>query len=155
MRRRYLVGLCRALVLTLIVALPATATAQGGGWTAPKTAWGDPDLQGTYTNKTTTPLQRPDDLADREFLTEEEVAERERAALDRNEQLLLAPARKTTAGGNVGAYNKFWLDGGTRPTGRTSLLSNPANGRLPALTLEAERRAEARDPLRWARTSDG
>ena len=146
MRRRYLVGLCRALVLTLIVALPATATAQGGGWTAPKTAWGDPDLQGTYTNKTTTPLQRPDDLADREFLTEEEVAERERAALDRNEQLLLAPARKTTAGGNVGAYNNFWLDGGTRPTGRTSLLSNPANGRLPALTLEAERRAEARDP---------
>ena len=47
--------------------------------TAPRTAWGDPDLQGTYTNKTTTPLQRPDNVGDREFLTEEEVANRERA----------------------------------------------------------------------------
>ena len=105
----------------------------------PKTAWGHPDLQGTYTNKTTTPLERPEALADREFLTEEEVVTREQAALDRNAELLQAAARRTQVGGNVGAYNNFWLDGGTRPTGRTSLIFDPPNGRLPALTAEAER----------------
>ena len=105
----------------------------------PKTAWGHPDLQGTYTNKTTTPLERPEALADREFLTEEEVVTREQAALDRNAELLQAAARRTQVGGNVGAYNNFWLDGGTRPTGRTSLIFDPPNGRLPALTPEAQR----------------
>ena len=105
----------------------------------PKTAWGHPDLQGTYTNKTTTPLERPEALADREFLTEEEVVTREQAALDRNAELLQAAARRTQVGGNVGAYNNFWLDGGTRPTGRTSLIFDPPNGRLPALTPESER----------------
>ena len=105
----------------------------------PKTAWGHPDLQGTYTNKTTTPLERPAALADRECLTEEEVVTREQAALDRNAELLQAAARRTQVGGNVGAYNNFWLDGGTRPTGRTSLIFDPLDGRLPALTPEAER----------------
>ncbi|HJN44050.1 MAG: hypothetical protein CL477_04185 [Acidobacteria bacterium] len=128
-------------VIALVVLVPVAAAGQS----APRTPWGDPDLQGTYTNKTTTPLQRPDNLADREFLSEEEVAERERAAVERNERLLLRPAEKTTVGGNVGAYNNFWLDGGTRPTGRTSLIFDPPNGRLPALTPEAERfRSDAR-----------
>ena len=139
MKGRLLVAVLNVIALVVLVPLGAA------GQTAPRTPWGDPDLQGTYTNKTTTPLQRPEDLANREFLTEEEVANRERAALDRNEQLLLAAARKTTAGGNVGAYNNFWLDGGTRPTGRTSLIFDPPNGRLPALTPGAERmRTDAR-----------
>ena len=141
MNGRYLVAVLN--VVALVVLMPAVAAAQGAG---PQTPWGHPDLQGTYTNKTTTPLQRPQDLAGREFLTEEEVANRERAALDRNEELLQAAARRTSAGGNVGAYNNFWLDGGTRPTGRTSLIFDPSNGRLPALTPEAERvRAAARE----------
>ena len=139
MKGRLLVAVLNVIALVVLVPLGAA------GQTTPRTPWGDPDLQGTYTNKTTTPLQRPEDLANREFLTEEEVANRERAALDRNEQLLLAAARKTTAGGNVGAYNNFWLDGGTRPTGRTSLIFDPPNGRLPALTPGAERmRTDAR-----------
>jgi len=115
MKGRFLVAVLNVIALVVLVPLGAA------GQTTPRTPWGDPDLQGTYTNKTTTPLQRPEDLANREFLTEEEVANRERTALDRNEQLLLAAARRTTVGGNVGAYNNFWLDGGTRPTGRTSL----------------------------------
>ncbi len=139
MKGRFLVAVLNVIALVVLVPLGAA------GQTTPRTPWGDPDLQGTYTNKTTTPLQRPEDLANREFLTEEEVANRERAALDRNEQLLLAAARKTTVGGNVGAYNNFWLDGGTRPTGRTSLIFDPPNGRLPAMTPEAERiRTDAR-----------
>ena len=139
-------------VIALLAMVPAQATAQGA---TPKTPWGHPDLQGTYTNKTTTPLQRPEDLADREFLTAEEVATREQAALARNADLLQAAAQKTAAGGNVGAYNNFWLDGGTRPTGRTSLIFEPANGRLPALTPAAERvRAAAREARHEADTWD-
>ncbi len=139
MKGRFLVAVLNVIALVVLVPLGAA------GQTTPRTPWGDPDLQGTYTNKTTTPLQRPEDLANREFLTEEEVANRERTALDRNEQLLLAAARRTTVGGNVGAYNKLWLDGGTRPTGRTSLIFDPPSGRLPALTSEAERmRTDAR-----------
>jgi hypothetical protein len=99
----------RALVLlALLAALPLRIAAET--WTPPRMAYGAPDLQGTYTNKTTTPLQRPEDLADREFLTAEEVATREQAALARNADLLQAAAQKTAAGGNVGAYNNFWLD---------------------------------------------
>ena len=134
----------RALVasfclLAVAALMPPAAVAQ----TASQTAWGDPDLQGTYTNKTITPLERPVDVGDKEFLTDEEVAEQEQARLDRNERLLHAAARRTTTGGSVGAYNNFWLDGGTRPTGRTSLIFDPPNGRLPRLTPEAERRQAA------------
>ena len=54
-----------------VLVLPAAAQGQ-----TPRTAWGDPDLQGTWTNTTTTPLQRPDDLGDQETLTGEEWAQR-------------------------------------------------------------------------------
>ena len=105
-----------------------------------QTAWGDPDLQGTYTNKTITPLERPDELAEKEFLTGEEVASQEQARLDRNDRLLHAAAERTVAGGNIGAYNNFWMDNGTRPTGRTSLISDPPDGKIPRLTPDGARR---------------
>ena len=136
-------------VLGLIVLLPAGAAGQNEN--SPRTPWGDPDLQGTYTNKTTTPLERPDGLGDKEYLTDEEVAEQEQARVDRNEELLLAAAQRTVAGASVdrgidgapGAYNNFWLDGGTRPTGRTSLISDPPNGKIPPLTADGSRRHAA------------
>ena len=118
MHTRYpkaVVSVVAVVALIAVVALtPATAAAQTG----PRTAWGDPDLQGTYTNKTTTPLQRPDNVADREFLTAEEVANRERAALDRNEELLLAAPRRTAVGGNVGATTSGWTGAQDPPTAR-------------------------------------
>ncbi len=128
-------------VLVLLALAPAGAAAQE----APRTPWGDPDLQGTYTNKTITPLERPEALGDKVFLTDEEVAEQEQARVDRNQELLLAPPRRTVAGGNVGGYNNFWLDGGTRPTGRTSLIVDPPAGRLPARTGDAAARKAAHD----------
>ncbi len=145
MNRRYLVAVLR--VIALVVLVPVVAAGQH----APRTAWGDPDLQGTYTNKTITPLQRPVELADREFLTEDEAANLEQNALDRNERLLRLAAQKTTAGGNVGAYNNFWMDRGTKPTGRTSLIVDPPDGRIPPLTPEAQRREAARVEARQAR----
>jgi len=131
--------------LTGAVVLFILAPLGAAGQDAPRTPWGDPDLQGTYTNKTITPLERPESLGDKEFLTAEEVASQEQARLDRNEQLLHAPPRRTVAGGDVGGYNNFWLDGGTRPTGRTSLIFDPPNGRMPARTTDAARRKTAHD----------
>ena len=126
---------------TMVVLAPAATLAQD----APRTPWGDPDLQGTYTNKTITPLQRPDAVGDKVFLTDEEISAEEQARLNRNQELLVAPPRRTVAGGNVGGYNNFWLDGGTRPTGRTSLIVDPPNGRLPARTADAVARKAAHD----------
>ena len=60
-------------VAVLVVLAPAAAAGQeADGWTMPRTPWGDPDLMGTYTNKTITPVQRPEELAGQEFLSAEE-----------------------------------------------------------------------------------
>ncbi len=157
MHRRYFVALLS--VAALVVLAPAAATGQGtSGWTAPTTPWGDPDLQGTYTNKTITPVQRPEELAGQAFLTDEEIAELERETVERNERLLLRPAVRTTVSdvdrgvdGAPGAYNNFWLDGGTRPTGRTSLIVDPPDGRIPPVTPDFERVASTRVEARLAR----
>ena len=114
--------------------------------TVPRTAWGQPDLQGVWDFRTITPLQRPEDLAEREFLTEEEAAELEQNAANRDVRLWEAGPRRTEAGGNVGAYNSFWMDRGLRvvETRRSSLIVDPPNGRMPAMTPDAQRRAEER-----------
>ena len=125
------------------LALPVLAAAQD----APTTAWGAPDLQGVWDFRTITPLQRPEDLGDKAFLTEEEAAERENAAVARDIELWEADARRTEAGGSVGGYNNFWMDRGTRVIGtrRTSLIIDPPNGRLPEMTEEGTaRRADGR-----------
>ena len=157
MNCRYLGGSLR--IITLVVLAPPAAAGQGtNGWTGPKTPWGDPDLQGTYTNKTITPVQRPEELAGQAFLTDEEIAELERETVERNERLLLRPAVRTTVSdvdrgvdGAPGAYNNFWLDGGTTTTGRTSLIVDPPDGRIPPVTPDYERLAGARAEARLAR----
>lgn len=128
---------------------PATVTAQESPeWSTPLTPWGDPDLMGIFTNKTITPVQRPEEYADREFLTSDEVVTLEQEKVDRDAFLLNRAAETTTTGGNVGAYNNFWLDWGTKPTGRTSLITDPPTGRIPPITPEfaqlVQRRAEDR-----------
>ena len=111
----------------------------------PRTAWGEPDLQGILDFRTITPLQRPKELADQEFLTEDEASSREQVVVDRNAELLNAPPRRTEAGKNVGAYNNFWMDRGTTVVGtrRTSLIVDPPNGRLPSMTESGKGRADA------------
>ena len=130
------------LVVMLLTSSPVAA--QDG----PRTAWGASDLQGVWDFRTITPLQRPEDLGNQEFLTAEEAANLEQEAVARDERLLLADARKTEAGGNVGAYNNFWMDRGTRTIGtkRTSLVIDPPNGRIPSMTAAGRARgAERRD----------
>src|SRR6187401_1988920 len=115
-------------------------------WTAPRTPWGEPDLQGTYSNRTITPFERPANVADREFFTPEEVAALEKRA---QEQSGDEGRNKGTRGDVERAYNDFWWDRGTKVTSlRTSLVVDPADGRVPPLTEAAKLRAadEAKRP---------
>ena len=158
MARRKLAG---TLAILAFLAAPAVAAAQGG---ADPTPWGHPDLQGVWDFRTITPMERPEDRAEQEFLTAEEAAALERAALERNEELAARPARRTEADptGNVdrgvdgapGSYNNFWFDRGTSAvsTNRTSLVTDPPDGRIPPLTEAARAR---RDALAEARRNTG
>ena len=136
----------RALVVALIVALGASVqaqTTQSSSFEAPRTPWGDPDVGGLWNSSTVTPVERPEGQTE-EFLTSEEVAVTERAVVDGNARAN-APSEVRTeplpVGGNVGAYNSFWLDRGTTvvPTRRTSIIIDPPNGRFPALTPDTAR----------------
>ena len=82
-------------------------------------------------------MARPDEFQGREPLTTEEVSEIRATTEARNEELLLADAQRTQAGGNIGAYNNFWMERGAR-SNRTSMLVDPPDGRFPALTAVGE-----------------
>ena len=135
-----------ALVLAVGVALAPAAGAQPASaeaWEAPRTAWGVPDIGGIWNSSTVTPLQRPEALGDQAFLTEEEASAIEQRVVEANARANAPSVVRTEplpVGGNVGGYNAFWLDRGTTvvPTRRTSLVIDPPDGRLPALTPEAE-----------------
>jgi len=109
--------------------------AQDKNWVAPRTPDGQPDLQGIWTNPTITPFERPASQSGKAFLTPEEAAALEKTTLQRR-----AEAEKSPARGDVGSYNDFWFDQGTRvvATRQTSLVVDPADGRVP-LTPAAER----------------
>jgi hypothetical protein len=113
-------------------------------WTPPKTPDGQPDLSGYWTNITLTPLQRPANLAKKPFFTAAEAAAYEKETVERNN----ADRRDLGTDADVGlAYNDFWWDRGTKvvSTLRTSLIVDPPDGKVPALTQEATRRlAETR-----------
>jgi hypothetical protein len=138
MRKNLLLAVAGAgLVLTATIGLPAAA--QTKSWTAPKTPDGQPDLQGTWTNATITPLERPADLAGKEFLTAQEAAEYEKRIAVANN----ADRRDLPPEGDVGlAYNDFWYNRGTKIVGtrRTSLIVDPPDGKVPPLTPEAQQK---------------
>ena len=158
MRHRVLVSMCVVAGVVSLSALPVAAQ------TAPRTAWGQPDLRGVWDFRTITPLQRPESLAEQEFLTEEEAANLEQEVLDRNADLANRPALRTEvtesvdrgSDGAPGFYNNFWLDRGTRAVGtrRTSLIIDPPNGRIPDLTASGQRTADARRAYRQEHPAD-
>jgi len=140
-----------AAALTPLAALAQTAPAPSGAsskkWTTPRTAWGEPDLEGTYSNRTITPFERPATVGGREFFTAEEAAALEKRA---QEQSGDEGRSKGTRGDVERAYNDFWWDRGTKVTSlRTSLVVDPPDGKVPALTAEAQKRA-ADEPKRPA-----
>ena len=115
--------------LALAFAFVVTPAAQKRA--ALRTPWGDPDLQGTWTNGTTIPLERPRELAGKRVLTAEEAARIKGPNAD-------TPPPK----GDPGNYNEFWYERGVR-SNRTSLIVDPPDGQLPPLTPEGENMAAA------------
>ena len=131
-----------ASVVVLMVSLPVAAQ-QGPApnWTSSRTAWGDPDLQGVYTFATQTPVERPKELAGKAVYTEgelAEVAQRAEAARRAREEGPVDPTKPP------GGYDAVWTASERgKLTGRTSLIVDPEDGRMPALTPQAQKiRAE-------------
>ena len=148
--RRY-VTLTVAGVLLAVATAIAQAPAPPSG---PRTPWGDPDLQGLWTNATVTPFERPANLSGKAVLTQEEAAEFER----QTNQARDADNRGGGTDADLGrAYNQFWYDRGTKVVGtrRTSLVTDPPDGRVPALTPAAQSRADRRAESRRRSPADG
>jgi hypothetical protein len=135
--------------LTAVVAA-GQAPAQRG----PRTPWGDPDLQGLWTNATITPFERPSNLSDKAVLTEQEAVEFEKQTLQARDADNRDGGREADLGR---AYNQFWYDRGTKVIGsrRTSLVTDPPDGRVPPLTPDGQLRADARVAARRRSPADG
>jgi hypothetical protein len=135
-----------------VAAKPATSTSKS--WTPPRTADGQPDLEGVWTNSTLTPLERPAEFAGKPFLTEQEAADYVNKLLHQ----VNSDRRDGDAQVDVGrSYNEFWRDRGNGLVAdrRTSLISDPPDGRIPPLTAEAEKRAEETRTWMQEHSTDG
>jgi len=108
-------------------------------WTPPRTPWGDPDLRGYWVTATYTPLQRPPEMANKPFYTEEEAVAAFKRAVEAD-----AEVDPRTVHYDWKEYGMDAWQTGTRPNLRTSLIVDPADGRIPALTPEAQQRQAAR-----------
>jgi hypothetical protein len=109
-----------------------------GTWEAPRTPWGHPDLQGVWDPTTGTPLERPPQYKDREFLSDEEATERERTRFAQFDSPDRGPRNPT------GDYGSVWREGSKNALNRTSLIIDPPDGRLPPLTPAAQEQAARR-----------
>lgn len=132
-------GLTLTTTVNLAGAGPEKPAANSKKSTSFRTAWGHPDLEGTWNNSTITPLERPKEFGTREFMTEEEARKADEDAASRYDE------RPQDAAADVdAAYNQVWWDRGkTVGTRRTSLIVDPPDGRIPALTPEGQQRAAA------------
>ena len=126
---------------------PAPSAMAPAATPALKTPWGEPDLQGIWTDETDTPLQRSPKYASQEFFTEAQ-----RAELDKERSALLRRDRRVERGTELdvaGAYNAVFTS--MKRTGaRTSLIVDPSNGRIPQLAPEAQKIAAAEREFRLA-----
>lgn len=165
MRQRHLVSSVLASFAVVLVAAaqrPAAqqttpAPSEGTPWKAPRVAGGQPDLQGVWDFRTVTPMERPSRFADKAVLNDQEAEEFAREQVensnvdvnrDKTQRGLVngAPATADVAL----AYNDFWYDRGTQVVGtkRSSLVIDPPDGRIPALTPEAQKRLQLQQAAR-------
>jgi hypothetical protein len=152
----------RFLALAAAFAVGIVTLSAQSPYTAPRTPWGHPDLQGNWNAATLTPLERPDNAQGKLSLTKEEAA-----AIERNERARVeARARPSdpnrpapVTGGAVGGYNNFWIDRGTSAfvvdgQHRTSIIVDPADGKIPPMKPEAQKRNAGRRGTVLLPTSD-
>jgi hypothetical protein len=147
MRERFSRSVATAVIAAAVTIISATASRTSAQTPASKTSWGDPDLQGIWTDETTTPLQRPVRFANKEFFTAAE-----RAELDESRSEVLGRERRAERGTErdvSGSYNNVFVSF-KRTGARTSLIVDPPNGRLPPLTPEAQRLAGVEREFRLA-----
>ena len=162
MSYRYLVYLsalaCTIALVTAPIAgqAPAAKAKKAKAYTPPKTPWGDPDLEGVWPGNMGVPMQRNAKLGDRATLTDEEFAAKEAQA---QKQAQADSQSFATSDSKIGiGPPSYWTERG-KPSRQTSLIIDPPNGRLPALTAEAEKyRKEARGgkglPGEWKGEAD-
>ena len=160
MRKRFSGSMTATALTTVAAAAAATVTpaavTQVSAQTpaadpALKTPWGEPDLQGIWTDETDTPLQRPAKWADQEFFTPAQRAELDaaRTAVLVNADADVHADRRGTARDVAGAYNSQFVSF-KRSGARTSLIVDPPNGRMPPLTPPAQKMAAAERDFRLA-----
>ena len=138
MKKRLLKLIGASIVISPIAVALQLTTVDVGGQTQDTTTWGHPNLEGIWLDVYDTPFQRAPELADREFTTAEERAERDQARMGSSGR-----NRRVTRGSQqdvAGAYNAVYTS--AKPAGpRTSLVVDPPNGRIPELTKEAQRQS--------------
>src|SRR5262245_34222218 len=127
---RVVLGVLLPLVLVPLSTLATDAQSAPVGASGPRTPWGDPDLQGTWTNNTNTPFERPTAFAGREQLTDTEVAD------------LQAQDRSRAEQNNPAAVSgpEHWYEHLGVRSNQTSHVVDPPDGKVPPLTVEAQRR---------------
>jgi len=146
-RHRSFVVCALSAVTGLVLLTPASASGQNRdaptGWTLPRTGDGRADLQGVWDFRSLTPLQRPSELANKELFTDEEAAQFQLETVAQLDKDQAGPDGRIPLSGG---YNEFWYDYGKQLTAgrRTSLIVDPPDGRIPSLTADASKRADAR-----------
>jgi len=144
MRARFssstMVAIAAATAVISVIIDPTSAQTPAGSASeqapAPKTPWGEPDLQGIWTDEFDTPFQRPAKFANQEFFTNAQ-----RAELDKERSALLG--RRATERDLAGAYNLAAFTSAKRTGPRTSRVVEPPDGRIPPLTPQAAKAAAA------------
>jgi len=143
-------GAVAAAAVVASLALAPVAAQSKAAYKAPRPADGQPDLQGAWDFRTVTALERPAEFAGKECVTPEEAAAFEKKTVEANDaDTNRAKETRRSVNGTAEtqdvalAYNNFWWDRGTKMVGnmRTSLITDPKDGKIPAQTAEAKAKA--------------